>query len=124
MEEIDINIGSRFRKMRKELGYSQKDIGERIGIDRPTINRIELSKRLPSAHTLYRLMELNVSLDWLLYGIGNKIIIPDDHYLNNLTSEEIEILGLIKEKLTISQQEHFWELVDKALRLILDPSDI
>ncbi len=94
MEDIDINIGKRFRELRKELGYSQKEIAERIGVDRPTINKVELNKRLPSAHTLYRLMELDVSLDWLLYGVGNMFIISDDHFLNHLNSEQIEFLEI------------------------------
>lgn len=109
------NIGERFSQMRRELGFNQTQFADELEIDRPSINKIEKDKRTPSYNIIQKLLKYNISIDWLLYGEGQMFRLPDDHYLNHLEKEDIEILYLVKKKLSASQQTHLWS----ALRDIL-----
>lgn len=51
-------IGHRLRKARKELGYSQKLVAEKLGITDVTYSRYELDKRQPSFETLEELAKI------------------------------------------------------------------
>jgi transcriptional regulator with XRE-family HTH domain len=60
-------LGDRIRTLRKEAGWSQADLAERIGVDAGRVSRYEAGRITPSADALARLAEtLNVSIDHLL----------------------------------------------------------
>ncbi|MBN8200522.1 helix-turn-helix domain-containing protein [Bacillus sp. NTK034] len=57
MEELDIEVGLKLKKLREEKGYSMREVGERIGIDHSYVGKIEKGK-IPSLNTLKRLCNL------------------------------------------------------------------
>lgn len=60
-------LGDRIRALRKEAGWSQAELAERIGVDPGRVSRYEAGRITPSADALVRLAEvLNVSIDHLL----------------------------------------------------------
>lgn len=60
-------LGERIRQLRKEAGWSQAELAERIGADAGRVNKYEAGRMAPAAETLARLAEvLNVSIDYLL----------------------------------------------------------
>ena len=57
----------RVRQRRKELGYTQQEVAERILVDRTTYNKYEAGKVSPSLESLCLLADmLACSTDWLL----------------------------------------------------------
>lgn len=48
-------LGGNLSKRRKQLGWTQEMVAERVGVDAETISRIERGARLPSLPTLDRL---------------------------------------------------------------------
>ncbi len=48
-------LGSRLSERRKQLGWTQEMVAERVGVDAETISRIERGAHLPSLPTLDRL---------------------------------------------------------------------
>jgi transcriptional regulator with XRE-family HTH domain len=61
-------IGSRLRRRRLELGYSQRDLSEE-GVSYAYISRIESDQRTPSVKVLRKLArKLEVSVEWLETG--------------------------------------------------------
>lgn len=59
-------LAKRLKEARNDLGYSQEDIAEKLGIARPTLSHYETGKRQPDIDTLVALAEFyNVSLNWL-----------------------------------------------------------
>ncbi|HMQ27436.1 MAG TPA: helix-turn-helix transcriptional regulator, partial [Acidimicrobiales bacterium] len=71
------------RQVRKEAGWSQGDLGERIGTDPGRISRYESGRITPSADALVRIAEaLDVSLDYLLVDdIPRRPLHTPDHHL-------------------------------------------
>lgn len=64
-----MSIGLNVQKRREALGLTQKQLGEKIGIDRTLVNKYEAGYRVPSVQILVGLAkELDCSLDWLVFG--------------------------------------------------------
>lgn len=57
----------RIRKLRKEKGYTMKQLGEAIGVAESTVSLYENGKREPDNETLKKLADIfNVSVDYLV----------------------------------------------------------
>jgi transcriptional regulator with XRE-family HTH domain len=66
-EELRKEIGSRMRRIRKSLGYTQEKIVEFFDIGRANYSRIEKGEVWPGHCILYTLrMKFNISLDWVI----------------------------------------------------------
>ena len=62
-------IGRRACEMRRELGLSQRELADRVGVTTSFIGHIERAEKVPSLQTMARLsLELDVALDWLVLG--------------------------------------------------------
>jgi len=56
-------VKNRVRELRSERGWSQTELGERLGVSRQTVNAIENGRydpSLPLAFTIARLFELTI----------------------------------------------------------------
>jgi len=73
---MNIEIANRLQKLRKENGYSQEELADKLGISRQAVSKWERAESSPDTDNLIVLARLyNMSLDDLLY--------------DNETSEEI-----------------------------------
>ena len=69
--DID-TFGGRLSRARDASGLSVKDLAWRLGIKNATVSAWEADRSLPSSHRLTQLSGLlNVSLSWMLHGIGS-----------------------------------------------------
>jgi transcriptional regulator with XRE-family HTH domain len=60
-------LGDRIRQLRKEAGWSQADLGDKIGTDSQRVSRYETGKITPSLDAIIRIAQaLNISIDHLL----------------------------------------------------------
>ena len=67
MTELAVSFGEKFKKIRKEKGFSQDEVALRSGIDRSYIGRIERGEVNISLEKVYLLAEvLNCSAHDLL----------------------------------------------------------
>ena len=65
-----MGFGSRLRKKREELGFSQEELANKTSVSRNTIMKFEKGS-LPQGENLVALCRaLQVSADWLLFGLG------------------------------------------------------
>ena len=63
------DIGSRLRQVRRENGWTQTDLAERLQMTKASVSNFETGATLPSLQTLITFAaETGVSLDWLLLG--------------------------------------------------------
>ena len=63
----DLTIGQRIAAKRKELGLSQIDLGERMGVSRQSVSKWEADAAIPEIDKLIALSRLyGVSVGWLL----------------------------------------------------------
>ena len=63
---IEINIGDTLSALRKEMGMTQEELGQKLGLDKTTISAYESDIRQPTAVVAAKIAKsLNVSLDYL-----------------------------------------------------------
>ena len=64
---MNIEIANRLQKLRKEKGYSQEELAEKLGISRQAVSKWERAESSPDTDNLICLARLyNISLDELL----------------------------------------------------------
>jgi transcriptional regulator with XRE-family HTH domain len=63
------SVGERIRQRRRELGWTQDELGRKAGISKGFLSNLENGKRSVGAEKLYDLARaLGVSLDYLMSG--------------------------------------------------------
>lgn len=69
------SIRLRLKEVRKELKMTQREFGESAGIDRRYVAKVECGSQNPSFKFLRSVsIKHKISLDWLLYGIGDRFV--------------------------------------------------
>ena len=92
----DMPLGERVKELRKEHGWSQGELAERVGTDARQISRYENGRITPSLDVVARLAEvLNVSLDYLVIeGVERRPLHIADHGLG----ERLGALGELSDE--------------------------
>ena len=68
---VNDSIGMKLRILRKEKGYTQYELAERLGITRPALSNYERDRRRPSIDDLRTFAEFfGVGLDY--FGVAQK----------------------------------------------------
>ncbi len=66
-QEIKMAFKDRLKELRKQQGWTQDELGEKIGVHGRHVGKYEIGKAMPKASTLIRIAELfDTSLDYLL----------------------------------------------------------
>jgi len=61
------SFGEKLKALRKEKGWSQDVLGEKVGIHGRHIGKYEIGKAMPNAETVIKIAEVfDVSIDYLL----------------------------------------------------------
>lgn len=67
-----MSVADRIKSMRKELGYSQKLLGEKLGTSRDVINNLENGRVEPSELIIKSICnQFGISYDWLKNDKGD-----------------------------------------------------
>ena len=62
-----VDFGNRVRNLRKQLGISQEQLGERLGVTKSMVSSYETSMRMPSYAILVKIARIfHVTTDYLL----------------------------------------------------------
>ena len=70
VEEIDKSLAIRLKELRSFLGMTQEQYAKVLGVHTPRISTIESGKSGVRPTALANLAQFDVSMDWLLTGIG------------------------------------------------------
>lgn len=107
----NLSIGARIKQRRKELGLTQMQIKQEIGISSGNMSDIENGNKLPSTPALISLSSiLNCSIDWILKGENY------NHEMQFLSNEREVLLLNNFRKLSLNDQEELIEILEIKLR--------
>lgn len=115
-------FGDRVAAAREQLGMSEEDLARRLGIKVDTLRRWENDLAEPRANKLQMLSGiLNVSLRWLLTGVGEDIDAPTETVLSPDVSDILRDLRALKTDMSRSLER--MGVLEKRLRAALRDSD-
>ncbi|HEX2859227.1 MAG TPA: helix-turn-helix transcriptional regulator [Alphaproteobacteria bacterium] len=81
-------FGNLIQELRKKIGYSQTQLGERIGLSRTSVTNIEGGRQHVALHQIYQLAEaLEVTPDSLLPAKAN--FLPENEELKRLADPQV-----------------------------------
>jgi transcriptional regulator with XRE-family HTH domain len=94
------SFGGRVKAVRKQRGWTQKELAGRLGLHFQLVNKYESGQTLPSPEKLVALaQELEVSLDFLLTGrahgdqdISDQRILERFQAMNSFSPEDQEAI--------------------------------
>jgi HTH-type transcriptional regulator, cell division transcriptional repressor len=105
-------IGGRISRARDTAGLSVEEVAWRLGVKIATVNAWESDRTLPGSHRLNKLAGmLNVSISWLLHGVGTA---PTEHDDRQRTVDKVT-LQLEKLKLLHLETGHLIGQIQKEL---------
>ncbi len=77
-------IRLRLKEVRKDLKITQREFGESANIDRRYVAKVECGSQNPSFKFLRSVsIRHKISLDWLLYGVGEKFVLANEKNYGN-----------------------------------------
>ena len=99
----------RLKQLRKILGLSQREFGEKLGITDASVSRLEKGERNPSDQTLKSICrEFNVNWAWLTEGLGDMFSDLPETLLDEVADEykldELDTL-LVKRYMQLSEDK-------------------
>lgn len=119
---MDSNINQRIRQLRKDLGLSQKELGDRISLKHGAISRIEQAGVTVTDQNIRLICDtFNVNEDWLRTGEGDMFESNDDVLLKQLAAQyklEGEKLELIRNFLLLNDEQQ--EAIVRAATIIAE----
>lgn len=90
-----VNFGIKLKKLRTQMGLSQKILAERLGVTKSVISYYESQERSPSPDVLIRCSRIfHVSTDYLL-GLDQKQTID----ISDLEEEDVAILRRLADRM-------------------------
>lgn len=106
----------RIKTLRKILGLTQKEFGEKIGVSNFTISDIEKGKRILTERNMNLICErFNVNKEWLKKGSGDMFRpeLPEDEFSRLLSEIEESDDDFIRDFLW-----SYWQLDDSGKQVI------
>ena len=92
---VDFDFGSRLKELRLQVGLTQKQLADQLGITKSVVSFYELRERTPSPEVLVKMASVfHVSADYLL-GIEKGKILD----ITGLDSEDEKVLRVMIEHL-------------------------
>lgn len=95
--------GERLKKIRRKLGLSQTELGEKLGFSKQYLSNIEADRNLMNNDKLVKLLvDFNVNINYLLAGVGEMFNTPTSNEdfrtseMISLIDEALKRHGLIK----------------------------
>lgn len=109
-------IGSRLTELRTERNLNQIEVAEAVGVGRPYLSSLERGKKTGTPQTLLALADFyNVSVDYLLRGVGSPFPGANNHCKPPYTAEEFALIELWRE-MGEDQRNLLLTLIEKAVR--------
>ncbi len=114
---MDIMTANRLQQLRKENGYSQEVLAEKLGISRQSVSKWERAESSPEIDNLMALSKIyGLTIDELLDVSGDKVIVK------NTGKKEHDFKG--KMKSLLSKANDFGIYPDAAKKLLIFPFPI
>ena len=114
-------MNDRIKELRKELGLSGEKFGERIGVKKAAISKIESGVvGLSDSNILAICREFNVNEDWLRYGTGEmfKDMTLDEEIISFIGEIQWDVSSTFKKRFISAiakLNDEEWKVLEKII---------
>ncbi|EPC50410.1 Cro/CI family phage transcriptional regulator [Lacticaseibacillus paracasei subsp. paracasei CNCM I-4270] len=123
-----MNIGERIAMLRKERGWNQQQLADKINVSQSTLAMWETDKRRPNTDALNDLADIfNVSLDFLMYRTNKRryyeLTDKDTKDIAKLAQQIIDgmnsdaSVNFYGEPMTDDQKQSMRDIIEMGLRI-------
>lgn len=123
-----MNIGERIAMLRKERGWNQQQLADKINVSQSTLAMWETDKRRPNTDALNDLADIfNVSLDFLMYRTNKRryyeLTDKDTKDIAKLAQQIIDgmnsdaSVNFYGEPMTDEQKQSMRDIIEMGLRI-------
>ncbi|MBR6421963.1 helix-turn-helix domain-containing protein [bacterium] len=94
-------MNERLRELREAFGFTQSEMAERIGMKQSNYSLIESGATKIPQILFVALAELGVNINWLMTGIGTRLVMPEEmreEIKKDVDTEPVEVFTVDKEK--------------------------
>lgn len=115
---MNLEIAKKLQDLRKQNGYSQEELADKLQISRQAVSKWERAEASPDTDNIIALAKLyNVSLDELLL---NEDLIKEDKEVEVINNNEAEVIDTLEEKEEIrSKGNIIFDIVTFSITLII-----
>ena len=109
-----MTIGEKINQLRKEKGWSQAKLAQKLDINTRNISLYESGKSIPSSDTVHKLAALfNISIDYLFndepqnlasVGIKDKSLVPLFEEIDKMDEKEKEAIKVFVEAIAFKRK--------------------
>ena len=110
-QELKQFVGNRIRELRKKKKMSQKELGEKIGVQHNTISSYENATNAPEQNSLFKIAQaLDIKVDDLFPSVSSDVSTDDLERTLRMTKDlgvnDINLLkSLIEKSLSLDKEE-------------------
>lgn len=112
-----LSFADRLKLRRRELGYSQQQLAQKVGVSKNTIQNYESGTLPKGEHAISLSKALNASIDWLFKGEGP--LPPKPEYSNTINPKGCEN-GVLNIQETSRQYSRLSSLDIRLLKTIIE----
>ena len=115
-------LGKRIKKLRREKGLTQQELGDLINVTKVSICCYEKETRVPTLETLTALAKVfKVDINYFFFFFYNVVADSDDSYSMTVAREELEFIKEIRKysslyNKVIKDPKRCAELIDMKMR--------
>lgn len=109
-----MTLAEKIKKLRKEKGWSQEKLAQKLGIHRKTVAFYELNKSYPTAENIQKIANVfDIASDYLLsdevdsfasLGIKDKSLVPIFEQIDKLDEKSKDVIKIMVESLSLRLQ--------------------
>lgn len=114
------NLGRNITRLRKELGMTQDELAEKVGVRKQSISNIERGNSYPTLENLEKISQVLRANAIQLFGTANEIAVSDTPVILNKIDEYRNDIQVLLKVDKLLEDGNFVQQIEELSRMVYD----